>query len=249
MIEVSMPGSLGRIYGILRFPASAAPCPLIILSHGFGGTHQGVDDYACFFVEHGFAAFNFDFCGGSPDSRSEGSMLDMTVLTEADDLATILSHFSADSRFTHIFLWGGSQGGFISAYTAAAYPKLVHGMVLEFPAIVLQDDARSRMDASESFPPTSKVMNHTISRKFNETAISFDLYDMLPNYSGNVLMLHGDEDNIVPLSYSQRALEAFPSASLVVLPGQKHGFIGQARTHAMQLETDFFQRESQTNPA
>ena len=91
-----------------------------------------------------------------------------------------------------------------------------------------------------SFPETSRVLGQTISRKYNEAAVSFDLYDLLGSYPGPVLILHGDQDPIVPLRYSERAARVFPHAQLVVMPGQGHGFMGQARTEAMEREADFF---------
>ena len=46
-------------------------------------------------------------------------------------------------------------------------------------------------------------------------------------YSKDVLLIHGDADSIVPLSYSQRALEVYPSAELKVISGGGHGFYGE----------------------
>ena len=53
--ELYLPGSLGDLYGILQMPsAHDGPVPLIILSHGFGGSHSGNLDYADYFVSNGF---------------------------------------------------------------------------------------------------------------------------------------------------------------------------------------------------
>ena len=97
-----------------------------------------------------------------------------------------MKYFKGDSRFSNILLWGASQGGFVSAYVSAQRPDDVKAAVLEFPAIVLQDDAENRRIEDGSFPETSNVMGITISRKYNEDATSFDLYDLLLNYTGPV---------------------------------------------------------------
>ncbi len=239
---VRITGSLGSVYGELNVPASDGPVPLIILSHGFGGNHMGSQDYAGYFFSQGFATYNFDFCGGGMGSKSDGTMLEMSVLTEAEDLNAIIDFFQDDARFSAICLWGASQGGFVSAYVAAQRPDDIAKAVLEFPAIVLQDDAKARADQDGSFPPTSRVMGMAISRKYNEDATSFDLYDLIGAYTGPVLILHGDKDPIVPLRYSERAAEVFPKAELVVMPGQGHGFMGKARTEAMEREASFFKQ-------
>ena len=69
---------------------------------------------------------------------------------------------------------------------------------------------------------------------------SFDIYDVIGNYKGDVLILHGDRDGIVPLRYSERAVDVYENAELVVMEGQNHGFVGKARTGAMERETAFF---------
>jgi len=240
MNEIMIPGSMGDIYGILQLPKAEGPVPLVILSHGFGGTHDGNQDYADYFLDKGFAAYSFDFCGGGSGSKSAGTMLEMSVLTEARDLIAIIDHFRTDDRFDRIFLWGASQGGFVSSWVAARRPEDVKAMVLEFPAFVLQDDARRRANPDGSFPETETVMGTCIGRIYSEDAVSFDIYDVIGGYTGDVLILHGDEDGIVPLRYSQRAVEVYASAELVVMPGQNHGFTGQARAEAMERATSFF---------
>ena len=117
--EYRIPSRLGTLYGVLQLPAGEGPVPLIILSHGFGGNHLNNMDYAAYFTAHGFAAFSLDFCGGGPDSRSGGTMTQMSVLTEADDLSAVVDRFTGDPRFSRVFLWGASQGGFVSSCVAA----------------------------------------------------------------------------------------------------------------------------------
>ena len=238
--EIWLDGALGKLYGMLTAPAGDGPVPLVILSHGFGGNLMGNQPYADHFAAQGFAVFNFDFCGGGYGSRSDGTTRDMSVLTEAEDLNAVLDHFLVEGRFAPIFLWGSSQGGFVSSYVAAQRPQDVQAMVLEFPAFVLQDDARARVAEDGSFPETERVMTVPIGRVYSEDAVSFDIYDVIGAYTGDVLILHGDRDAIVPLSYSQRAAEVYAHAELIVMPGQNHGFLGAARQEAQEKEAAFF---------
>lgn len=241
MRELYIPASMGKLFGILQTPSGGAP--LIILSHGFNGCHLGNQDFADFFSANGFPSFCLDFCGGGVGSRSEGNFPEMTVLTEAEDLNAVIDYFLPD--FPDIFLWGASQGGFISSYVAAGRPGDVRAMAIEFPAYVLQDDARKRMNPDGTFDDCN-AMRTVISRKYSQDAVSFDIYDVIGAYTGDVLIQHGDQNTIVPLRYSQRAAEVFPSADLVVRPGQGHGFRGPDRDDAMRLELDFFRRHSLT---
>lgn len=235
---IHIPASMGRLYGILR--AQPAPAPLLILSHGFGGSHTNHQDYERFFFEHGLSTFNLDFCGGGLESRSDGSMLEMSVLTEAEDLNAVIDRFKDDPQFTRIFLIGFSQGGFVSSYVAAQRPAEVDALVVEYPAYVLQDDARARAQGG-AFPVTGEIMGWTVGRVYSEAAVSFDIYDVIGGYTGDALILHGDRDGIVPLKYSTRAAGVFPNAELIVVPGQGHGFTGEARREAMKRELAFFE--------
>ena len=240
--EFYLPGSLGNLYGILQMPsAHDGPVPLIILSHGFGGSHAGNLDYADYFVSNGFAAYSMDFCGGGLRGKSDGTMLEMSVLTEAEDLNAVIDHFLDDPGFSSIYLWGESQGGFVSSYVAADRPEDIAALVLEYPAFVLTDSAKRSQKEDGSFPETSRLLGMKIGRVYYEALASIDIYSHIAAYTGPVLILHGNLDWLVPLSYSERAAEVFPNAELVVMPGQGHGFIGSGRKEAMKTELAFLQ--------
>ena len=57
-------------------------------------------------------------------------------------------------------------------------------------------------------------------------------------------ILHGDRDGIVPLRYSERAVDVYENAELVVMASQNHGFSGKARAEAMEWETAFFREHT-----
>ena len=243
MEEIVIQSPNGNVFGVLRLPEGKPPVPLIILSHGFGGNHSLDLDSAAYFNKAGFATYSLDFCGGGFNSRSSGTMMDMSVLTEAADLDAVIDYFRKEERISEILLWGASQGGFVSAYVSARRPGDIKAVVLEFPAIVLQDDSEKRRLPDGSFPATSSIMGARISRKYDEDATSFNLYDLLPAYTGPVLILHGDQDPIVPLRYSEKAAETYSNARLIVFPGQGHGFTGASKQEALAMETEFFLKQ------
>ena len=237
--EYRIPASLGDLYGMLKMPAGKETMPLVILCHGFGGSYLGSLDYADRFVAGGYAAFSLDFCGGGLWTRSAGTMQEMSVLTEARDLNAVIDYFRADPRFTDIFLRGESQGGFVASYVAAERPEDIAGLILEYPAYVLQDDARRRQRADGSFPEYSTLLGMRIGRIYSEDVVSFDIYEHMAAYGGPVQILHGDRDRLVPMRYSERAAEVYQNAELIVMPGQGHGFLGTGRQDAMEKELAF----------
>ena len=241
--EVLVDGCLGKVYGILQMPKSKDRMTLIIMSHGFGSRHEHTSPYGAYLAREGFATYCYSFGGGSRGkSRSDGTMLQMSVLTEAEDLCAVIDHFKKDERFDKIVLFGQSQGGFVSAYVAGKRPDDIAALLMEYPALVIQDDAKKRMNSDGTFPETSNIMGAKISKKYNEDALSFDIYDVIKGFKKEVLIIHGDEDQIVPLSYSQRAQEVYDNCKLIVLSGQNHGFMGDGLKKAMEYELEFFNR-------
>lgn len=230
-----------KIYGKLYLPEKNGPLPLVIMEHGFGGNHADMKNYAGKFTESGFAVYAFDFIGGGVESKSDGKMTEMTVLTEAADLSTVIDGLKERGIFDteNIFLLGGSQGGFVATYVAAQRPHDIRALVVLYPAYVLQDDAWRRTPDPENIPETINVMGLTIGRVYNAAAMSFDIYEHMKNYTGNVLIIHGTADPIVPLSYSERAADTFPSARLVTIEGGGHGFEEKNESTAADLAVRF----------
>ena len=208
--------------------------PAVIFSHGFGGTHSVGRQYAENLAENGYVVYCFDFCGGSPSSQSDGSTLEMSLFTEQKDLEAVISMMQGldyvDSE--NLFLMGTSQGGAVSAITGAAHPQEIRGMVLLYPAFVMVDNANELFSSAGEIPDTYYFMWMNVGRAYFEPLLDYDIYGAIAAYEQDVLILHGDADSIVPLSYSERAVEVYPSARLEVLHGAGHGFSGENARYA-----------------
>ena len=219
-----------EIYGVITIPQNAGDrMPAVIFSHGFGGTHSVGTQYAQALAEKGYVVYCFDFCGGSPSSQSDGSTLEMSIFTEQADLEAVISMIQGldyvDSD--NLFLMGTSQGGVVSAITGAAHPGEIRGMVLLYPAFVLVDRANELFQSRDEIPDTYYFMWMDVGKAYFEPLLDYDIYSEIAAYDKDVLLIHGDADHIVPLSYSEQALDAYPSAQLEVIPGGGHGFYGE----------------------
>lgn len=230
-----------HIYAKLLLPRGEGPFPLVILAHGFNGNSDKVEPYAMAYAENGIASCVFDFIGGGEGSRSDGSIRDMSVLTEAADLNAVIDSLKQRKEFdpTRIFLFGRSQGGFVAAYVAEERPRDIRAMVLLFPGFVISDDMKALAPEPEEIPESVELMGATVGRIYLEDAMSVDIYEKMENYPGDVLIFHGTADNIVPISYSERAVTAFPSAELVTIEGAGHGFSGNDDLYVTNLAVDF----------
>lgn len=225
-----------QIYGVIYVPQGAGEqMPAVIFSHGFGGNHQVGTQYAEALAAKGYVVYCFDFCGGSPGSKSDGSTLEMSIFTEQTDLEAVLRVIQEQPFVDNdnIFLMGTSMGGAVSAITAADHEDEIQGAILLYPAFVLADDAKEQFESAEDIPDTYYHMWMTVGRIFAEDLLDYDIYEAISTYKKDVLLIHGDADSIVPLSYSERALEAYTSAQLEILPGAGHDFSGEDAQQAI----------------
>lgn len=218
-----------QIYGVIYVPRDAGEqMPAVIFSHGFGGRYTTGAPYAEALAERGYVVYCFDFCGGAPGSRSSGSTLEMSVFTEQADLEAVMEMIRGLDYVNsqELFLMGTSQGGAVSAITAAEHEDQVRGMVLLYPAFILAERANELFQSTDEIPDTYYFMWMDVGRAYFEPLIGYDIYADAAGYEKDILLLHGDQDSIVPLSYSERALEVYPSAELKVIRGAGHGFYG-----------------------
>lgn len=215
--------------------------PLVILSHGFGGSYKNTEGYAIDFAKNGISAFSYDFVGGGKESKSGNDTSKMSVLTEASDLSDVLDFFQNYDGIdkNRIFLLGESQGGFVSTYVAAKRPSDIAGLIALYPAYVLQDDSKKRNPNPEKGNETTNFWGITLGKIYDVDAQSFDIYDMMKNYNKKGLLIHGTEDSVVPISYSERAAKTFPDANLIIIKGANHGFWGEAYKTASENAIKF----------
>lgn len=234
-----------KVYGKMYLPGEEKDSyPAVILSHGFNSSSVLNEGYAESFAKNGYAAYIFDFCGGSPSTKSDGVTTEMSVLTEYQNLSDVMDQVKALDYIdgSQLFLFGLSQGGFVSAYTAAQRPDDVKGLILFYPAFVLQETYFEQYDSVEAIPDEEfESMGVPLGAIYAKDARSFDIYEEIGKYKGDVLICHGDKDTLVPLSCSERAVEIYDSAELKVIQYGEHGFQGKLIREATGYTVEFLQ--------
>lgn len=58
-----------------------------------------------------------------------------------------------------------------------------------------------------------------------------------------VLIVHGDADDIVPLSYSRKAVKTYSSADLKVIQGAGHGFYEVEEDKAVEYILSYLNKQ------
>lgn len=220
--------------------------PTVIWSHGLGENAARLDEYMKAIASEGYVAYAFDFRGGSPSSKSTGlSTKEMSIKTEMEDLEAVLEHMKSvryvDKR--KIYLAGDSQGGLVSYLVALENSRSVEGLILLYPAFNIPDDGRARYPKARDIADSTVIAGTTLGSVYFKDMRNLNPYKKLSKYGGDVLIIHGAADTMVPLSVSETVAAGFPSATLKTIPGAGHGFSGTARKTAISYIKEFLNKE------
>ena len=186
----------------------------------------------------GFAAYCFDFCGGSDKSKSDGATEDMTVFTEVEDLRAVVKTVKSLGYVepSEVYLLGSSQGGLVSALLADECPDDFAGMILFYPAFNIPEMVKMFSGFGDwgnigdwgnlgnwgDFGDFGGMMS--MSENYINSIKGFDVWSHIGKFSKPVCIIHGTNDMIVPISNSEKAAGLYPSAMLNKIEGANHGF-------------------------
>lgn len=231
-----------KLYGVLSRPdSSEEKQPLAIIAHGFNGTHDFGKNYFEPLNLLGYQCFTFDFACGSVNSRSDNNTMNMSILDEQSDLEAIVNYFRSrpDVDASRIVLIGESQGGLVSALTAASMSDAVHRLVLVFPALCIPDNWNTRYPHVADIPDTTRLWNVPMGRRFFLELRDMDVFATLPQYEKPVIIIQGDKDPVVSMADSERAVSLYKKAQLHVIPGAGHGFNSQEFKESIEVIQNF----------
>ena len=213
------------IYARAFVPDASGRVPLVIFSHGLGANVEHEEEVQKTLAKAGIAVFSFEFAGGSSSSApmSEGLTTEMSVLTEVQNLKDAIRIASgleyADPQ--KIYLMGSSQGGLVTALTAEEVTNIA-GLFLFYPAFSLPDDIRSSFPKLDEVPETFNLLGTKIGKKYITDIYDMDPYANLEKLGMPVHIFHGKDDNIVPITASQKTMKRLKDARLTTLEDTGH---------------------------
>ena len=232
--------------------------PIAIVCHGFMAWQDTVRHYAVLLAEMGYAAYCFDFNGGSVmRSKSDGKTTEMSVLTEVKDLEAVIDHLRTLPYVNkdRIFLMGCSQGGFVSALVGAKNKYPIEKLCLFYPALCIPDDVRAgRMMRTkfdpDNVPETMRCGPMKVGKCYAMDVMRMDSFEEIKAYTGRVCIVHGTSDKIVDVSYAKRAEEVYKNTvpagmsegervRLHIIDGGAHMFSKKHDAIAMEKLKDF----------
>ena len=221
--------------GTLHRPA-AAPLGGVVLGHCFTcSRHIRVIQQICSeLVRAGFMALRFDFSGnGQSDGRFQESNYTKHV-REMEQAAG----FMAAQGARWIGFAGHSMGAMIALLAAPRLP--------EVRAVCALAGRLSGLNASHFFTPAQRIeLGRTgslaftsrgrplhISQDFFSDAARYDLPATVAGLNVPLLVVHGDQDDIVPVAEAYRAREFnVRHIELLIIPGADHMFSAEQHRH------------------
>ena len=244
-VDVNMPDGTSTVYGKVYMPEQDGKYPAIIMCHGYNGSHADFAGECNYFAQNGYVACAIDFCGGSERSKSSGKPTDMTIFTEKSNLHATYNYIKKMSNVNsdQIFLFGGSQGGLVTALATEEVADGIKGMILYFPAFNIPDDWRVMHPDVDKIPDVIDFWGLKLGKVFATSIHDFDPFKHVGAYSKNVLILYGEKDAIVRRSYIDRAVAAYQHAELILYPNDGHGFTPETGIKAREEVLQFMKKQ------
>lgn len=239
--RIQIKGPFGNISAEMLLPRSFDKehdhCELVILMHGFLGSMKAapLGFLSRMLVKHGYAVLRFDFDGYG---KSEGSQRDNTVQKMIEDAKAVWDYASNLSFVDQIILLGHSQGGVVAGMLAGRLEKAgtpPAGLIQLAPASILKEYASKgrflsvRCDPMNP-PETINVYGFEMGREYILSAQNLPIEEESSWFTGQVCLLHGTWDPIVPIACSERYDTIWQKCEFHVIPGTEHLFLFHRRT-------------------
>lgn len=224
-VELPVKGRLLR--GVIRAPEGEGPFPAVIFFHGFTVDKVGMmrlhELFARECVKAGFACVRFDFYGLG---ESDGDFHEMTIGKEMEEAEAIYD-WTRQQQYIEkekVILSGHSMGALVASLIAPRAKPCA--LLLWAPALTMYYQAGMRARTLEG--PTDRgwdIGGLELSREFMEEAAEMDFLKMAEGYLGPVLMIHGSEDEQIPVDVMGRYQTIYKQdCQIKIIEGANHQF-------------------------
>ena len=204
-----------------------AGCPLVIVIHGFTGhmEERHITAVARALNEAGCATLRVDMYGHGGSGGEFGKHTLYKWLTNA---LTVIDYARGLDFVTDLYLCGHSQGGLTAMLAAAMKHDVISGLIPLSPAWMIPEQARQGLILGQRFDPEHipdviPPWRYTgLEGNYVRVAQTLHVEEAISRYHGPVLIVQGDQDADVPVSYAVKAAELYHDAKLVLIPGDTH---------------------------
>lgn len=214
-----------KVCGILSNPSLDCNIPIIILCHGFttskdNSTYTRLEQIL---NKENIATFRFDFFG---HGESEGNFEDITISKAVDDIESAVQYLKAKG-FSKLGLMGSSFGG-MSSLMAASHSSDLFVLILKSPVSDYLEVEKLRKTPEEMEEWKVKGWIFHKDRKLNYTFVedfaNNNAYEVARNITVPTLIIHGDDDDTVPIEQSKKLASTIQNSKLEIITGADHKY-------------------------
>ncbi len=251
--NIAIKNGRSTLRGVLHTPDNIdGKVPVVIILHGFQGHKAGPHfifvELSRLLEQKGIASVRFDFRGSG---ESDGYFSEMTMSGELEDAKAILDYVKTlgfvDTAMIGVL--GLSMGGAVASILAGDRKNEIRSLCLWAPAGNMNDVILNYY-IGEKLPQLLKegytdIEGYTLGKVFIEDSAVLDIYGRASRYEKNILIIHGDKDEVVVPEASLEYVKHYGSkAQFHVVKGANHTFDKREWTDEVNSETlKFFERE------
>ncbi len=196
-------------------------------------------------TDAGFNVLRFDFSG---NGQSEGTFVDMSLSKHVEEMKSAAAFVSGHTGSRWIGLAGHSMGGNIALLSAEKSENVYATCLLasrlsgskasHFLTAAQQSELAKR--GRVAFTSRGRLLE--ISKDFFADANRYDMAEVVRSFKKPLLIIHGDQDEIVPVDESIQAQQQNPAAiTLSVIAGADHLFsLEEHRRQVAEKACDWF---------
>ena len=237
------------LHAKLEFPAgfsleekNPGRCPLVIVQHGFTG-HMEEDHILAVsrtLNQTGFATLRTELYG---HGKSGGTFTEHTLFKWLSEMLTVIDYAGRLDFVSELFLCGHSQGGLTVMLAGAMKRDQLRAIIPLSPAAMIPaiKGAAAGFSCICSSPfmmscdcfaygITAGVLemdgNCRLGGNYLRVARMIWVEPAIDAFTKEVLIIHGDRDETVPIRCAQEAAARYKDAELVVIPGADHCYNG-----------------------
>ncbi|MCX8206122.1 MAG: S9 family peptidase [Candidatus Micrarchaeota archaeon] len=201
------------------FTANGRNERIAILLHGFLASKEDMHALSQSLLSEGIDSLAIDLNG---HGASEGAFAEFTISRAIDDVKAAVG-FARSKGYSKIGLFGFSLGGFVALAALSKDPSLAGTAVLGAPVSDFEGTF-SKADLNEWKSGNMFNSKHLgVSIGLNYQFYTDGLqYKDFSGVSLPVLIIHGTEDDVVPIAQSEALAKRLKSAHLLRLDGATH---------------------------
>lgn len=244
---------------VITSPSGEGPFPAVVMNHGHGGSkdeHGGFVKIAEALYKKGILTIRMDFpgCGDSTEPFTENCLSNMISDSNAS-LQYILDNYNVDKE--RIGILGYSMGGRVTLNIVSEIDSPYKSVGLLAPSVdpgeeliiymvggednykVFSEELLSNSEI-ESFQSPIRE-DQILSRKWLDEMMKSYPLENINNFKGDMFLIYGGSDEVVPRSVTKRLADAYPKTKEVAIEDADHsfGFWGEEVSTAIEV-ADFF---------